>query len=61
MKHNRANCEHLAALVIAELGLEMSLAYAARKLVEHYQNNPEAFMSDADAMEAEGIESVEYD
>jgi len=58
MLHNRANCEHLAACVISELGLELSLAYAARKLAEHYMQNQEAFNTDSEALEVEGIEDV---
>lgn len=56
MKHNQENCEHLAACVISELGLELSLAYAARKLAEHYMQNQEAFNTDSKALEVEGIE-----
>ena len=56
MKHNRANCEHLAACVISEIGLELALSYAANKLTDHYMHNQEAFNTDSEALEVEGIE-----
>jgi hypothetical protein len=50
MKHNQENCERLAAVVVTELGQELTKAYATKRLVEHYQNNPEAFAHDAEAL-----------
>ena len=58
MKHSRANCEHLAACVISEIGLELALSYAANKLTDHYMHNQEAFNTDSKALEVEGIEDV---
>jgi len=58
MKHNRANCEHLAACVISEIGLELALAYAGNKLTDHYMQNQEAFNTDSEALELEGVEDV---